>query len=229
MHSGLNPLLHRYSFLRLVLQTTFENNVTKEEIAPALSAEWTFKIYLNVVYCKIAVWGKGLMSWQRKISHNVKRKCNLDLWDNNPGFVCIKSCWCDNYLAKYYQNGSVVNFYLAIFINYLPLYFAQKFGEKEQNEPWIWGRVTRSPVPVVSHVHTVNPVTLKIYVHTVPSFHNLELLFRKKVCFVVIIKNTAIQTVFSAPLDTFRCLLVTRSQYTVPHKRQLSIPKIRNS
>ena len=76
----LNPLLHRYSFLRLLQQTTFENIVTKEEIAPAgtissfatmfsklfnlkwlfLSAEWTFKIYLNVVSCIFAVWGKGL-------------------------------------------------------------------------------------------------------------------------------------------------------------------------
>ena len=52
-----NPLLHRYSFLHLLQQTTFENNVRKEEIAPAcfqsfptwkcsfLSAEWTFKIF----------------------------------------------------------------------------------------------------------------------------------------------------------------------------------------
>ena len=30
-----NPLLHRYSFLRLLRQTTFENIVAKEEIAPA--------------------------------------------------------------------------------------------------------------------------------------------------------------------------------------------------
>ena len=29
-----------------------------------LSAEWTFKIYLNDVCCKIAVWGKGLNSIQ---------------------------------------------------------------------------------------------------------------------------------------------------------------------
>ena len=31
----INSLLHRYSFLRLLQQTTFENIVTKEEIAPA--------------------------------------------------------------------------------------------------------------------------------------------------------------------------------------------------
>ena len=30
----LNPLLHRYSFLRLLQQTTLENIVAKEEIAP---------------------------------------------------------------------------------------------------------------------------------------------------------------------------------------------------
>ena len=30
-----NPLLHRYSFLRLLQQTTFENIVAKEEIASA--------------------------------------------------------------------------------------------------------------------------------------------------------------------------------------------------
>ena len=35
MVNRFNPLLHRYSFLRLLQQTTFENIVTKEEIAPA--------------------------------------------------------------------------------------------------------------------------------------------------------------------------------------------------
>ena len=50
---SFNPLLHRYSFLHLLQQATFKNIVTKEEIAPA--------IYLNVVCCKIAVWGKGLI------------------------------------------------------------------------------------------------------------------------------------------------------------------------
>ena len=30
----INPLLHRYSFLHLLQQTTFENIVAKEEIAP---------------------------------------------------------------------------------------------------------------------------------------------------------------------------------------------------
>ena len=39
LRSKFNPLLHRYSFLRLLQQTTFENIVIKDEIA---------------------VWGKGL-------------------------------------------------------------------------------------------------------------------------------------------------------------------------
>ena len=34
-----------------------------------LSAEWTFKIYLNVVCCKIAVWGKGL-NFKKKLVYN---------------------------------------------------------------------------------------------------------------------------------------------------------------
>ena len=32
---SINPLLHIYSFLRLLQQKTFENIVTKEEISPA--------------------------------------------------------------------------------------------------------------------------------------------------------------------------------------------------
>ena len=34
-HNIFNPLLHRYSFLRLLQQTAFENIVTKAEIVPS--------------------------------------------------------------------------------------------------------------------------------------------------------------------------------------------------
>ena len=66
-----NPLLHRYSFLRL-LQQTFKNVAKEGAVSPAgaissfatmfskPSAEWTLKFFLNVVCCKIAVWRNGL-------------------------------------------------------------------------------------------------------------------------------------------------------------------------
>ena len=40
-----NPLLHRHSFLRLLQQTTFENTVTKEEIAPAFKVPNLKNVY----------------------------------------------------------------------------------------------------------------------------------------------------------------------------------------
>ena len=62
----VNPLLHRYAFLRLLQQTTFENIVTKEMFSKLSN----LKMYISFSRVniqdfskcrrKVAVWGKGL-------------------------------------------------------------------------------------------------------------------------------------------------------------------------
>ena len=90
MKSIIENALTLYSidtrFLRLLQQTTFENIVTKEEISPAgaISSFVTmfsklsnlkkgsflsFKIYLNVVCCKIAVWGVSIFQCVKRYMH----------------------------------------------------------------------------------------------------------------------------------------------------------------
>ena len=69
--SYLNPLLHRYAFLRLLQQTTFEDMWQRKKFSCRSNlflCHYVFKkcsflsaeIYQNVVCCQIAVWGKGL-------------------------------------------------------------------------------------------------------------------------------------------------------------------------
>ena len=78
----INPLLHRFVFTSAAADTADDiwkhcgkgrncscklSNLKKK--CSFLSAEWTFKIYLNVVCCKIAVWGKGLIQLRKNISY----------------------------------------------------------------------------------------------------------------------------------------------------------------
>ena len=57
-----NPLLHRYSFLRLLQQTTFENIVTKEETAPTFFEMFSKLSNLKTVhFCQLSEHSKFIL------------------------------------------------------------------------------------------------------------------------------------------------------------------------
>ena len=59
-----------------------------------LSAEWTFKFYLNVVCCKIAVWGKGL-------SNLYVYTYEENLYKNGSFFSCSLPKWSRSIYSIY--------------------------------------------------------------------------------------------------------------------------------
>ena len=95
-YAQVNPLLHRHMFFTSAAahnilkhcdkgRNCFSrsnfflcHNVFKAfqlQKCPFLSAKWTFIIFLNVVCCKIVVWGKGLKYKKQKQQHKKLNIC----------------------------------------------------------------------------------------------------------------------------------------------------------